>query len=156
MFGGVLMFEKVGIVTSIYPDRCTAKVQFKDSDNMVSDELQIGVRGSLKNKDYWMPKVGEEVFCSFTEQKQGYIICTVYSEEDPPPVTDENKRHMEFEDGTTLEYDTKTHILSIQCTGPINIRANGNVNVAGDVIADGISLKNHTHTETGAKTSPPN
>ncbi|THD15378.1 baseplate assembly protein [Anoxybacillus ayderensis] len=150
-----MMYEKTGIVTSIYPDRCTARVKFEDSDDLISAELQIVVRGSLKNKDYWMPKVGEHVFCIFTKQKKGYILGSLYSEETPPPVTDESKRYMEFEDGTTIEYDTHTHTLSIQCTGTINIEATGNVNVKGDVIADGISLKNHTHMGVHGETSPP-
>lgn len=144
------MYEKTGEVTTINPAKSTARVKFDDLDGQISDELQIVVRGSFKNKDYWMPKVGEQVYVSFTEQKKGYILGSVYSEADPPPVTDENKRHVEFEDGTTLEYDTKTHTLSIQNEGPINIKASGNINVTGDVIADGISLKEHTHPGTSA------
>ncbi|MDX8367788.1 phage baseplate assembly protein V [Cytobacillus sp. IB215665] len=149
------MEEKTGIVKTIYPDRCTARVAFEDEEDLLSDELQIVVRGSLKNKAYWMPKVGEHVFCSFTKQGKGYILGSIYSEEDKPPVIDEGKRHITFEDGTTVEYDTKTHTLSIQSNGSININAAGNINVTGDVVADGISLKNHTHTETGATTSKP-
>lgn len=155
MFGGILTNEKIGTVTSITPAKCTARVKFDDQDDLISAELQIVVRGSLKNKDYWMPKVGEEVYCSFTKQKKGYILGSVYSEEDIPPVVDENKRHMEFEDGTTIEYDSSTHALSIDCTGPINIQATGNVNVTGDVIADGISLKTHTHDGVHGQTTPP-
>lgn len=144
------MFEKTGYVTSIYPERCTARVQFEDQDGLISDELQIVVRGSMKNKDYWMPKVGEQVFCCFTQQKKGYIVGSLYSEADAPPIQDENKRHIEFEDGTVIEYDTKSHTLFIKCIGQVNIEAAGNVNVTGDVVANGISLKNHTHPGTGS------
>jgi phage baseplate assembly protein V len=152
MFGGILMFEKTGIVTSINPSKCTARVKFEDSDDLISAELQIVARGSFKNKDYWMPKVGEHVFCTFTREKKGYILGSLYSEDSAPPVTDGNKRHTSFDDGTSIEYDTNTHTLSIHCVGPVNIKADGNVNVEGDVIADGISLKNHTHPE--AETAP--
>lgn len=149
------MREKTGIVRTIYPERCTARVEFSDSDDLLSAELQLVVRGALANKDYWMPKVGEHVFCSFTEQKKGYIMGAVYSEESPPPVNSEEKRHIEFEDGTTIEYDTKTHTLTVNAVGAINIEAAGNVNVTGDVIADGISLKSHTHTGMHGETPAP-
>jgi phage baseplate assembly protein V len=147
MPGGILVFVKTGIVTSINPSKCTARVKFEDSDNLISAELQIVVRGSLKNKDYWMPKVGEQVFCTFNKQKNGYILGCLYSDDSAPPVTDENIRYIAFEDGTTIEYNSKNHTLSIDCVGTINIKVEGNVNVIGDVIADGISLKNHTHEE---------
>jgi phage baseplate assembly protein V len=144
----------VGRVSAVYPDRCTARVYFEDRDT-VTRELHIGVRGSLNTKDYWMPEPGEAVVCVFLPNStEGFILCTYYGE-DKPPVKERNKRHLSFEDGTTIEYDTKTHTLSIQCTGSIHIKANGNIYVTGDVIADGISLKNHTHMGVHGETSPP-
>ncbi|SHN77201.1 phage baseplate assembly protein V [Desulfitobacterium chlororespirans] len=148
------MNERVGEVVSINPAKCRVRVRFYDQDSLISEELQVVVRGTLKNKDYWMPKVGEAVFCSFTAQNKGYVLGAVYSEGDPPPVISESKRHIEFEDGTILEYDSSDHTLSIECAGPINIV--GNVTVSGDVLASGVSLKSHTHAETGGTTSPPN
>lgn len=129
------MFEKTGYVTSIYPERCTAKVQFDDQDGLISDELQIVVRGSQKNKDYWMPSIGEQVFCSFTQQKKGFIIGTIYSDADLPLVTDANKRGITFEDGTSIEYDSKSQTLSVDCKGPINIK--GNIHVEGTITSTG-------------------
>ncbi|KFZ32410.1 hypothetical protein JS44_08570 [Anoxybacillus flavithermus] len=43
-------------MTSVYPNKCTARVKFEDADDLISAELQVVVRGSLNNKDYWMPK----------------------------------------------------------------------------------------------------
>ncbi|KHF27330.1 Phage-related baseplate assembly protein [Anoxybacillus sp. BCO1] len=117
------MFEKIGIVTSVYPNKCTARVKFEDADDLISAELQVVVRGSLNNKDYWMPKVGEHVLCIFTKQKSGYIVGSIYSKQSPPPVNVEYKRHMQFEDGTTIEYDSKSKTLDINCVGPIKIKA---------------------------------
>lgn len=147
MFGGVLMFEKTGEVVTINPSKCTARVKF-DEDGSISAELQVVTRSSSKNKDYWMPKIKEQVYCSFTQEKKGFIVGSVYSEVDVPPVTDDSIRALHFEDGTKLEYNTKSKTLSIDCVGPITIKSAGNINVIGDVIADGISLKNHTHVGT--------
>lgn len=148
------MTNKTGIVKTIYPDRSTARVEFTDT-GLVSAELQIGYRGSHKDKDYWMPAIDEQVMVHFTEQGVGYIGYSIPSEEDQPPVQDKNKRHLAFEDGTIIEYDKGTHTLLIDCKGPINIIATSNVIVTGDVIADGISLKNHTHSCPDGITSAP-
>lgn len=145
------MFEKSGEVVTVNPSKCTARVKFDDQDEMISDDLQVVYRGSTKDKDYWMPRIGEQVYCSFTQDKKGFIVGSVYSEADLPPASSESIRGMYFEDGTNLAYDTNTKTLSVNCLGPITITATGNVNVIGDVIADGISLKSHVHVGT----SPP-
>ena len=57
-----------------------------------------------------------------------------------------------------LDDNRKTSVLDINCgSGTVNVIAAGNVNVTGDVIADGISLKTHIHSgvEPGGGTSGP-
>jgi phage baseplate assembly protein V len=145
----------VGRVSTVYPERCTARVYFEDRD-AVSRELHVGIRGSQNTKDYWMPEPGEAVVCAFLpNSSEGFILCSYYGGDDKPPVKERHKRHISFEDGTSIEYDSKTHTLSIECAGSVNIKASGNVTVIGDVIADGISLKNHTHMGVHGATSPP-
>lgn len=160
MSGGILMNNpiKIGKVSAVYPERCTAKVLFEDIDK-VSSELPIVVRGSQNTKDYWLPSIGEQVLCVFlqgTLTRAGFIIGSLFNDEDVPPVQDKDKRHIKFEDGTYLEYDIKNKILTIDCKGQIQINAANDVHVTGDVFADGISLKNHTHNApTGGSTSAP-
>lgn len=139
---------RVGRVSSINPAACSARVAFEDKSNVVSYDLPILVRGSLDNKDYWMPQPNEQVVCMFlpSGNAQGFILGSFYSEKDLPPVASQDKHHMAYSDGTTLEYDTNTHTLTINAIGAINIIASGSIHVTGDVIADGISLKNHTHS----------
>lgn len=152
-----------GRISAVYPERCTARVFFEERD-FVSGELYIGVRGSQSTKEFWMPSVGEEVICLFlTDSSEGFILCSYYSNKDKPPVADKNKRHIQFEDGTFIEYDMKTHTLCVETKGKINITstssinivAGNNVHVEGDVIAGGISLKNHTHSGVHGMTSSP-
>jgi phage baseplate assembly protein V len=116
MFGGVLMRKwiDVGTVSSIYPERCTARVFFEDK-NMVSKELPIVVRGAQDNKDYWMPAIGEQVLCLFLPNGngEGFILGAIYNDEDLPPVQNEKKRHIQFEDGAFFEYDPNTHVLTL-------------------------------------------
>jgi predicted ABC-type transport system involved in lysophospholipase L1 biosynthesis ATPase subunit len=66
MFGGILMYEKAGIVVFVNTSKSTARVMFEDLDNLISGELQI-VGTTL-------PAIGDYVFCSFTQQKKGFIL----------------------------------------------------------------------------------
>ena len=105
---------RVGGVTAAYPDRATVRVRFEDADNVVSHELRVLTRKTLRDKDYWMPDVGEQVLCLCLPhgREQGFVLGTFYSQPDKPPVTDQDKRHVLFADGTWLEYDRKTHRLT--------------------------------------------
>ncbi|QGQ95873.1 phage baseplate assembly protein V [Paenibacillus psychroresistens] len=140
---------RVGHISSIAPDKAAARVTFADKSEVVTLELPIIVRGSLAAKDYWMPEPNEPVLCLFLPNgsAQGFILGSFYSKNNPPPVVDETKRYISFPDGTSIEYDMATSTMNIVAVGEINIVATGNVNVIGDVIADGISLKHHIHTD---------
>ena len=115
---------RVGIVSSTNPEKCTARVAFEDKSSMVSFDLPILVRGSLQTKDYWMPDPGEQVLCLFlpSGNAQGFIVGSPYSQKDKPPVSDGNKRHIKFSDGTTIEYNQATHTSIIDAVGPVIIK----------------------------------
>ncbi|HWR07745.1 phage baseplate assembly protein V [Sporomusa sp.] len=148
---------RVGRISSINPANGTVRVVFEDRKNDVSYDLPVLVRQSVKNKDYFMPDVGEQAVCLFLPNgnAQGFCLGSFYSDVDTPPASDPNKRHITFEDGTSIEYDRGTHTLTIQAQGPVNITAAGNVNVTGDVIANGVSLTTHIHggVQSGASTT---
>jgi len=139
---------RVGRVSSVNPSNCSARVTFEDRSDVVSYELPILVKGSLHTFDYWLPAVHESVLCMFMPNgsAQGFIVGSFYSAINSPPMMDENKRYVAFSDGTSIEYDLSTHTLSVTAEGPIKITATGDIHVTGDVIADGISLKNHKHS----------
>ncbi|MGG1442166.1 phage baseplate assembly protein V [Brevibacillus laterosporus] len=126
---------RVGRVSVVYPERCTARVLFDDRDNLVSSELPMLGRGSLSNKDYWLPDVNEMVWCLFlpTGNQQGVILGTIFNKEDPPPpdIQDKDKRHLLFGDGTSIEYDRKNHTLTIDLPDP-----DGTVVINGKLIVN--------------------
>lgn len=153
---------RIGRVTKYHPDptKHLIRVIFEDKQDTESFWLPMIVKNTLQNKDYWMPDKGELVVCLFlpSGNAQGFILGSIYQEIDKSPVSTENRRnirHVSFGDGTVIEYNRETHTLTIDAQGPINIIATGSVNVTGDVIADGISLKNHTHNAPNGVTSPP-
>lgn len=105
---------RVGSVVSTDPAAGTARVQLADADGLVSFDLPVMQRQTLKNKDYAMPDVGEHVVCAFLPigVEQGFLLGSIFSRADPTPIADQDKRHVEFEDGTWLQYDRKAHCLS--------------------------------------------
>lgn len=150
-----------GQISSINAANGTARVTFADKDDLVSYDLPVLQRSTLKNKDYSMPDIGESVVCIFQPNgvAEGFVVGAHYNEEDKPPVSDPDVRQVTFEDGTVVSYNRSSHVLDINCgSGTVNIVAGGNVNVTGDVIADGISLKEHVHggvVPGGGSSGPP-
>lgn len=148
---------KVGRISSINPERCTARVVF-EAQGVVSHDLRLIVPQSLKNKDYFMPDIGESVVCIFlpTGNAEGFVLGAIYTDGNTPPATSADKRVLSFEDGTVIEYDRKNSELTLNIEGPINVKARG-INVTGELTVDGISFQTHTHKENGAgaNTDPP-
>ena len=90
--------------------------------------------------------------CEFADSAQAFYIVT--GNRAGPP--------LQLAEGETLVYGGDSTIL-LKASGDIEIHPAGDVKViGGDVIADGISLKNHTHRQNdgnhfggGGETDPP-
>jgi phage baseplate assembly protein V len=147
---------RVGRVSAVNPEKATVRVAF-EAQGVVSYDLPVLQQQTLNNKEYCLPDVGESVVCIFlpTGNASGFVLGSIYAGDNKPPVSNPDKRLVQFEDGTKIEYDRGSHTLSINAVGSVNIVASSGINVVGDVIADGISLKNHVHLETGGITEKP-
>lgn len=106
---------RVGRVSAVFPERNTATVMFPDRDGLVSKELAIGQRNTLKNKDEVLPDPGEHVICAFFGNglSEGVILGSIYDQKNVPPVGDKDRRLVIFENGTHLFHDRKENILQI-------------------------------------------
>lgn len=127
---------RTGVVSSVNEETCTARVIFDDRDNMQSDELRPLNRGSAKNKDYWLPDVGEQVVCLFLPNSKnlnvGWILGTYFSEQDAPQIGGStDKRIIDFGDGTHISYDRAKHELQVNCVGDIHFNAQNIYNQMG-------------------------
>ena len=113
---------RVGVVSSTNPGSGTVRVELPDDDSLVSFDLRVLVRKTHRDQDYWMPDVGDQVLCLFLPfgLEQGFVLGAFYSRPDAVPVSSQDKRHVLFEDGTWLEYDRKSHILSGHIKGSVN------------------------------------
>ena len=131
-----LRMVRVGIVTQVFSNQGTVRVKFDDQDGEVSYELPVIFKKTQKDKDYWLPDVGEQVLCVFLPYgiEQGFVLGAFYSEVDKPPVKDKNKRRIEFEDGSYVEYDRKEHKLTVEIKGEaeIKVEKDAKIEVSGN------------------------
>jgi len=128
---------RIGVVTQVFEDKGTVRVMLPDADKEITYELPVLVRKTLKDKDYWLPDIGEHVLCVFLPigEEQGFVIGAFYSKADKVPVSDKNKKVIEFEDGTKIEYNRKEHKLKIEVKGEadIEVEKDAKIEVKGNV-----------------------
>lgn len=108
-------------VTAVFPERGTVRVKREQSDGIISAELPIVFKWTLKNQEYTMPAIGEPVICIFNGSV-GYVFGAIYSDVSTPPVKDANKHYIRFEDGTFVEYDTKEQVLTVKSEGNVIVQ----------------------------------
>ena len=110
---------KLGEISSIDPGRGTASVVFDDEDGLVSYDLPVLQRNTLKNHDFAMPDIGEDAIVLFfgEGQEDGVIIGSIYAGEVTPPESTENRRTVVFDDDTRVCYDRQEHKLTVTIEG---------------------------------------
>lgn len=116
---GVPSLIKIGEISSIDPAKCTARVVFDDEDSIVSFDLPVLQRNTLKNHDFVMPDIGEDAIVLFfgEGQEDGVIIGSIYAGEVTPPESTENRRTVVFDDDTRVCYDRQEHKLTVTIEG---------------------------------------
>lgn len=131
---------RIGRVSSIDVSTNTARVAFSDKDDLVSGNLMIINRGSMVDKDYWIPDIDEQVLCLMLPNKsgrglnEGFILGSFFSKEDKPQERSADVRAIKFGDGTVIKHDRSTGNLTINATGDISIIAAGTLTIRGAVV----------------------
>ena len=134
---------RIGIVSSINPDKGTAQVTFKDRGGIVSRDLHLNFIKTREDYYYCMPDIGERVRCFFDPEAptKGYIPGSFPSDTREPPIKDKDKTYVLYKDQTLVEYDRALHTLTIKipeggaksidvfAESDIDVRTNGEVNV---------------------------
>ena len=127
---------RFGYVSAYDAKKHMAKVLFPDKDNLISGWLPVAVRNSLKNHDEHHFDIGEHVFCVMQGNglESGCILCAVYDDTNKPPVSNQDKRAITFDDGTSIIYDRDNKKLLINCVGDIEIHADKNIKLTAERI----------------------
>nr|DAG48162.1 MAG TPA: type VI secretion protein [Caudoviricetes sp.] len=121
---------RIGTVSAVNGESCSARVAFEDKDNMVSAELPIITIGSKQTKAYWLPEVGTQVLCIFQPNasgsgiSKGFVIGAFYSTQDAPVENNADVRSITFADGSFIRYKD----------GDIEINAKGKLVLKGSKI----------------------
>lgn len=118
-----------GNVVKLDEDAVAVQAQFPDRDNVVSDWLKVIVRGSLEDKEFWMPALNDRVACVFESNvdeihsPRGICLGCVYEKQDAAPEGAKGKRLLLFKDGTRIEYDRENHRLHADVKGDVEVVA---------------------------------
>ncbi|TNG92984.1 phage baseplate assembly protein V [Pasteurellaceae bacterium USgator11] len=142
-----------GIVSQVDDRTHRIKVKIPALEDFETAWLSYLAPNAGGNQFYCLPDEGELVALILDARGEGgCVLGAIYNHQDPTPVASRDIWKKQFSNGTTIEHNRKSGALTLHTTGavivnnsPVNVNG-GTVTVKdGDVIADGISLKNHTH-----------
>lgn len=140
---------RIGRVSSVNYESGMVKVTYPDLDDSVTDDFPVF---SLSD-EYKMPGVGQDILVLHLSngQSAGVVMGKMWNESNVPPKAGHGIFRKDFGSllgSAFMEYDENTGVLLIEAP-KINIVSrdksvviDGDVNVNGDVTADGKSLKN--------------
>lgn len=97
---------RYGKISKIDADKCLARVNFEE-DDFESDWLPVLQPGTLANKYYTIPDVGEHVVCLMDKHAEnGVILGAIYSSEElPGSVKGADIAGVLFDGGDYIKYD---------------------------------------------------
>ena len=114
---------RFGIVSQINPVLAQARVNFAD-DESTSYWLPIIQSKTMKDKFFVMPDIGEQVACLMDENSEdGVILGAIYTSLDEVPAISNLQHLIKFEDGSFIEFNRDTQMLTIVAK-TLNIVAN--------------------------------
>jgi phage baseplate assembly protein V len=124
-FSGLI---RVGVVKGTFPERAAVKVELSDRGTG-THELPVIFEKTKDDKSYFMPDIGEHVVCIFlpSSPASGFVVGGIYSKADTVPVSDQDKWHKLFKDGSYIEYDRKKHVLHADIRGNAEVVADNNI-----------------------------
>lgn len=129
---------KFGVVSATDPATCRVRVQYQDNEGIESYWLAVTQRQAYGTRDYHMPEIGEQVACLIdAHNEEGVVLGGIYSAADPTPVSSQDKRHVAFKDGATIEYDAASHRATVSLPGGqvrLTVGADGAVEIGGAAV----------------------
>lgn len=119
---------KVGIINEIDLKKTLYRVKFEQDDDVKSYWFQPLFASTNKNKVYHQYSLGEQVLVlmPYEGNQDGYIVGSMYSDEDKPPRTNEGLQYIEFENGDYIQYDKTNKSLTVNapdCELVLNVKS---------------------------------
>ena len=137
---------KEGIVTARKPGY--VRVRFADLDDLQTAWLPVLHAFTHGDRQLHPVKLGAQAACVMDARlERGWVVGFLYSDVDAPPSDSNDGDVTAYEDGTLIEYNKGSHTLKVKIGGCTATVSASGINVTGgDVVADGISLKDHLTT----------
>jgi len=162
-----------GIVTALDYTTCRVRVRLPERDNIETYWLHVPQTNTLEvQRRAILPALGEQVQVLLEPDGAGGTVQGgIYSEANPPPITDADTEYVRFKDGTTITYHQSTHTFTFDgaasvvtiianhvavqantvtldtpyttCTG--NLQVNGDINATGSIMDGTGNSNHHTH-----------
>ncbi|MCP3921908.1 MAG: phage baseplate assembly protein V [Desulfobacterales bacterium] len=131
-----------------------------DINGESTHDLPVLFPKTQDDKFQFMPDIGEQVVCLFLPfgLEQGFVIGSIYSDVDTPPVDGSDKAHIKFKDGAKLEYDRATHKLTIDLSaaqGDVDLKCkniNATITENADITAKNVNVNVQDKAEVKATT----
>ncbi|MBP4133513.1 phage baseplate assembly protein V [Gallibacterium anatis] len=147
-----------GIVSQVDAKRHKIKATIPALEDFETAWLSFLTPNAGGNQFYCLPDVGELVAILLDARGEGgCVLGTIYNNQDPTPAASNDIWMKKFSNGTIIEHNRKTGDIAIHAAGKIIVNDSlvdvydGTVTVKnGDVIADGVSLKNHVHVNVAS------
>lgn len=171
-----------GLVENIEYNPLRIQAVLPDMDGILSPWALVITARSQGAKTYDPPAKGEQVALLLTDEGESALcLGSVFSDVDNSP-TDDHRYIKDFDDGTRIEYDNESSVLTIKAVGDVQVvcqnaeitadiatvnaetTINGNTTINGkaiiteDAVIGGISFISHTHggvENGGSSTSTP-
>lgn len=149
--------NRTGRVSSVNYEKGTFEVTYFDRGKSVTQEIN-----AVSNGEYRMPSVGQMV--SVVHNSNGTVagcsMGTIWNATNRPAEGFKGlfrKEYGEREGQAFSRYDSNTGVFTLT-VGKVTITINGdgsvNLNTAGNITINGVSLSEHTHSDDGK--GPPN
>ena len=118
----LLNIIKYGTVTEIKADTAQVRVSFKEDKEIISYYMPVLQMAAGATGSYFLPNINDTVVCLLSPRGgAGVVLGAIYTKKVSPPVADENKYNITFEDETSIEYDKNESKLKIDVKGDAEI-----------------------------------
>jgi len=123
--GALRQTVRLAYVIEQIPAEGKVRVRLEDADCTTTMKLPVLVHKTRCDKQWWLPDPGEHVVCVFLPLGLhiGFVVGSLYSLMDLPPVTDPDKTHIRWLDGAWVEYDRASGEMKVHCRGRLTIAA---------------------------------
>lgn len=157
-----------GIVSQIDASKHMMKVTIPALDDLETAWLPMITPNAGENQFYCLPDVGELVAVILDARgENGVVLGAMYNEVDTPPTNNAQMWMKKFSNGTIISHDRSNGNVIVHTSGTVtatapqviingDLQVNGSIQATGDVVGQGVSLVEHSHTgDSGGTTSKP-